>query len=303
MLVYNSNPAAIAPNQNLVLRGLRRKDLFTVVLEQFQTDTADYADILLPATTFLEHTDLYLAYGHYYLQLARAAVAPAGEARSNVEIFRALAPRMGFEESCFQDSEDEMIRALLASGHPFLDGITLERLDRERWVRLNLSAKGEPFLPFADGFATPSGKFEFGAESFDYKPPRESRLGDPALGRKYPLELISSKNDDSMSSTFGNRPGVDEQTSALWIHPEDAAPRGIRRGDRVRAFNDRGNLLLRAEITTAVRPGVARAPSVRWPKRSGEGRNANALTSDRLTDMGGGPAFYSCLIEVERCGD
>ena len=303
IVVYNSNPAAIAPNQNLVLRGLRRKDLFTVVLEQFQTDTADYADIVLPVTTFLEHTDLYLAYGHYYLQLARAAVPGAGEARSNVEIFRALAERMGFEESCFQDSEDEMIRTLLASGHPFLDGITLERLDRERWVRLNVSANGEPFLPFAEGFGTPSGKFEFGAESLDYKPPRESRLGDQALSRKYPLELISSKNDDSMNSTFGNRAGVDDQTSVLWIHPEDATLRGIAAGDPVRAFNDRGALLLRAEITTAVRPGVARAPSVRWAKRSGEGRNANALTSDRLTDMGGGPTFYSCLIEVERCGD
>ena len=124
MVVYNSNPAAIAPNQNVVLRGLRRPDLFTVVLEQFQTDTADYADILLPVTTFLEHTDLYVAYGHYHLQLARPAVPPAGETRSNVEIFRALALRMGFDDACFEDSEDDMIRALLDSDHPFLDGIT-----------------------------------------------------------------------------------------------------------------------------------------------------------------------------------
>ena len=303
MVVYNSNPAAIAPNQNLVLRGLRRTDLFTVVLEQFQTDTADYADIVLPATTFLEHTDIYLAYGHYYLQLARAAVAPAGEAQSNVEIFRALAQRMGFEETCFQDSEDDMIRGLLAGGHAFLDGITLEKLDDERWVRLNVAAKDEPFLPFAKGFATPSGKFEFGAESIEYKPPRESRWGDADLRHKYPLEMVSSKNDDSMNSTFGYRAGVDEETSALWLHPGDASSRGISAGDRIRAFNDRGSLLLRAEITTAVRPGVARAPSVRWPKRSADGRNANALTSDRLADMGGGPTFYSCLIEVERCGD
>ena len=303
MVVYNSNPAAIAPNQNLVLRGLRRTDLFTVVLEQFQTDTADYADIVLPATTFLEHTDIYLAYGHYYLQLARAAVAPAGEAKSNVEIFRALARRMGFEETCFQDSEDDMIRGLLAGGHAFLDGITLEKLDDERWVRLNVAAKDEPFLPFAKGFATPSGKFEFGAESIEYKPPRESRWGDADLRHKYPLEMVSSKNDDSMNSTFGYRAGVDEETSALWLHPGDASSRGISAGDRIRAFNDRGSLLLRAEITTAVRPGVARAPSVRWPKRSADGRNANALTSDRLADMGGGPTFYSCLIEVERCGD
>jgi anaerobic selenocysteine-containing dehydrogenase len=304
MVVYNSNPAAIAPNQNVVLRGLRRPDLFTVVLEQFQTDTADYADILLPVTTFLEHTDLYLAYGHYHLQLARPAVAPAGEARSNVEIFRALAARMGFEEACFQDSEDDMIRALLDSGHRFLDGITLERLDQEHSIRLNVSPPGEPFLPFAQGgFGTPSGKCEFGAEALEYTPPVESRLGDEALRRKYPLELISSKNDDSMNSTFGHRSAVDRDTSVLHLHPSDAAPRGIETGDRVRVFNDRGSLLLHAKIGATVSPGVARAPSTRWAKRATDGRGANALTSDRLTDMGGGPTLYSCLVEVERCGD
>ncbi len=304
MVVYNSNPAGIAPDQNRVLRGLRREDLFTVVLEQFQTDTADYADILLPATTFLEHTDLYLAYGHYHLQLARPAVAAPGEARSNVEIFRALALRMGFDDACFRDSEDDMIRTLLGSGHPFLDGITLERLDREHSVRLNISQPGEPFLPFAQGgFGTPSGKCEFGAEDLDYTPPVESRFGDAALRRKYPLELISSKNDDSMNSTFGNRAGVDEETSILHLHPADAEARAIHTGDRVRAFNDRGSLLLKAKVDGVVPAGVARAPSVRWLKRASDGRNANALTSDRLTDMGGGPTLYSCLIQVERCGD
>ncbi len=304
MVVYNSNPAAIAPNQNVVLRGLRRPDLFTVVLEQFQTDTADFADILLPVTTFLEHTDLYLAYGHYHLQLARPAVAPAGEARSNVEIFRALAARMGFEEACFQDSEDDMIRALFDSDHRFLDGITLERLDQEHSIRLNVSPPGKPFLPFAQGgFGTPSGKCEFGAEALEYTPPVESRLGDEALRSKYPLELISSKNDDSMNSTFGHRSAVDRETSVLHLHPSDAAPRGIGTGDRVRVFNDRGSLLLHAKIGAMVSPGVARSPSTRWPKRATDGRGANALTSDRLTDMGGGPTLYSCLVEVERCGD
>src|SRR5207253_2693264 len=151
LVVYNSNPAAVAPDQNAVLRGLRRDDLFTVVLEQTQTDTADYADILLPATTFLEHTDLYFAYGHYYLQLARPALPAPGEARSNVEVFRALAQRMGFEEPCFRDSEDDMIRTLLDSDHPFLRGITLEQLDREHSVRLHISQDGAPFLPFAQG--------------------------------------------------------------------------------------------------------------------------------------------------------
>ncbi len=304
IVVYNSNPAAIAPNQNLVLKGFRREDLFTVVLEHFQTDTADHADIILPATTFLEHTDLYLAYGHYHLQLARAAVDPPGEARSNVEVFRALALRMGFDDTCFRDSEDCMIRGLLGSGHPFLDGITLERLDREHSIRLNVSDAGTPFLPFAEGkFGTPSGKCEFGAEALDYRPPVESRGGDQRLRSRFPLEMISSKNDDSMNSTFGFRSDVDRQTAVLQMHPDDANARGIHTGDRVRAFNDRGSLLLVAEVDGVVPPGIVRVPSVRWNKLSPDGRNANALTSDRLTDIGGGPSFYNCLIEVQLCGD
>jgi len=304
MVVYNSNPAAVAPDQNVVLRGLRREDLFTVVLEQFQTDTADHADILLPATTFLEHTDVYFSYGHHYMPLARPALPAPGEARSNVDTFRALALRMGFDDACFRDTEDDMIRTLLGSGHPFLDGITLERLDREHFVRLNVAQDDQPFLPFAQGgFGTPSGKCEFGADSLEYTPPVESRFGDKALRGKYPLELISSKNDDSMNSTFGNRAGVDEDTSILHLHPADAGPRAIRTGDRVRVFNDRGSLLLKANVNGMVQAGVARAPSTRWLKRASDGRNVNALTSDRLADIGGGPTFYNCLVQVERCGD
>jgi len=283
---------------------MRRDDLFTVVLEQFQTDTADYADILLPSTTFLEHTDLYRAYGHYYLQLARPALEAPGEARSNVEVFRDLALRMGFDDQCFRDSEDIMMRSLLRSGHPYLDGITLERLDREHSIRLNVSEPGTPFLPFAEGgFGTASGKCEFGAEALAYAPPIESRFGNAALRDRYPLELISSKNDDSMNSTFGNRPQVDADTSLLHLSHPDALARGIQAGDRVRVFNDRGSLLLRADVDGVVQPGVVRAPSVRWNKRAEDAANVNVLTSDRLTDMGGGPTFYSCLVEVERCGD
>lgn len=301
IVVYNSNPASIAPNQNLVLRGLRREDLFTVVLEQFQNDTADFADILLPATTFLEHTDIYLSYGHYHLQMARPAIEAPGEARSNVEVFRELAHRMGFKEACFDESEDDMIRGLLGSGHPFLEGITLERLDREHSVRLNLP---EPFLPFAEGgFGTASGKLEFGAETLEFVPPVESRAGSAELRRRYPLEMVSSKNDDSMNSTFGHRDAVDRETAVVHIHRDDAAARGIHNGDRVRAFNDRGSIVLTAEVDGVVAPGVVRIPSSRWIRRAPDGRNANALTQDRLTDMGGGPTFYSCLIEVERCGD
>jgi anaerobic selenocysteine-containing dehydrogenase len=301
MVVYNSNPAAIAPDQNTVIRGLRREDLFTVVLEQFQNDTADFADILLPATTFLEHTDLYFAYGHYHLQLARPALPAPGEAKSNVEVFRLLAGRMGFTDECFRDTEDDMIRTLLDSPHPFVAGITLEELDRQGSVRLRLP---DPFQPFAaGGFGHGDGRCHFRAGTLDYTPPVESRHGDAELKAKYPLELISPKNDDSMNSTFGYRDGVDLQTAALHLNAADAGSRGIRTSDQVRVYNGRGVVVLVARVDGSVPPGVACAPASRWPKRAPGGRNANALTSPRLTDSGGGPAFYSCLVEVERIGD
>ena len=301
LVIYNSNPAAVAPDQNMVRRGLRRNDLFTVVLEQFQTDTADFADIVLPATTFLEHTDLYYAYGHYYLQLARPALEAPGEALPNTEFFRRLAAHIGFDEPCFRDTDDDMIRTLLDSRHPFIDGITLEQLDREHSVRLKI---GDPFLPFAKGgFGTPSGKCEFHAETLDYQPPVESRLGCADLAARYPLEMISPKNDDSMNSTFGYRPEVDAQTAVLTMHPVDAAPREISTGDAVRIFNDRGRCILRAEVSKTIAEGVVSAPAVRWPKLGPGGNSPNMLTSQRLTDKGGGPAFYSCLVQVEKIGD
>jgi anaerobic selenocysteine-containing dehydrogenase len=304
LVVYNSNPAAIAPNQNAVRRGLQRGDLFTVVLEQFQNDTADYADFVLPATTFLEHTDLYLAYGHYFLQLARPALAPPGETRSNVEIFRALAQRMGFDDACFADSDDDMIRTLLDSEHPFVRGITLEQLERERFVRLHVAPVGDAFLPFAHGgFGTPSGKCEFHAESIAYTPPVESRFGDQSLRARFPLEMISPKHDDSMNSTFGNRPENDAATATVHIEAADAAARGIATGDQVRVYNDRGSLLLRAQVDGVVRRGVVSIPSVRWARMAADRHTANHLTAERLTDKGGGPALYSCLVQVEKSGD
>ncbi|MBS1858773.1 MAG: molybdopterin-dependent oxidoreductase [Acidobacteria bacterium] len=304
IVVYNSNPAAIAPDQTRVQRGLSRDDLFTVVLDQFATDTADYADILLPVTTFLENTDLYTAYGHYHLQMARPAVPAPGECKSNVEIFRLLAHRMGFTDACFDESEDDMIRTLLAGGHPFLEGITLERLEREHSVRLNVSAAEEPYLPFAEGgFGTADGKCRLDFPELDFVPPVESRHGDAQLRERFPLELISPKNDNSMNSTFGHRDALDAETSTLHIAREDAAPRGIASGDQVRVFNDRGSVLLRAAVDERVRAGVVAAPSSRWARRAGDRRNINAVTSDRLTDFGGGATFYSCLVQVERSGD
>jgi anaerobic selenocysteine-containing dehydrogenase len=207
MVVYCSNPAAVAPDLSRVHAGMAREDLFTVVLEQFQTDTADFADILLPSTTFLEHTDLYGAYGHYFLQLARPALPAPGETKSNVEVFQLLAARMGLEDECLFESEDDMIRTLLASGHPHLEGITLERLDAEHYVRLNIPS---PYLPFANGgFGGPEGKAQLGTAGLAYVPPPESRLGDE--NRDYPLELISPKAHDAMNSTFSYQPALDAE--------------------------------------------------------------------------------------------
>ena len=301
LVVYNSNPASIAPDQNTVLGGLRREDLFTVVLEQFQNDTADFADILLPATTFLEHTDLYFAYGHYHLQLARQALPAPGEAKPNIEVFRLLAGRMGFADACFGETEDDMIRGLLDSPHPFVAGITLEELDRQGSVRLRLP---DPFQPFAaGGYGSKDGRCHFRAETLDFTPPVESRHGDAALRARYPIELISPKNDDSMNSTFGHRDSVDFQTAILHLNAADAGRRGIHTSDQVRVFNDRGAVVLMAKVDGTVPAGVASAPAVRWGKRSPGRRNVNAVTSQRLTDAGGGPTFYSCLVEVERIGD
>jgi anaerobic selenocysteine-containing dehydrogenase len=299
LFVYNSNPAAVAPDSHAVRRGLRREDLFTVVCEQFLTDTADYGDVVLPVTTFLENTDLYFAYGHYYMQLARPALPAPGECKSNTEIFRLLAGRMGLTDPELQASDDDLIRDALNTDHRFLQGITLARLESDGFVRLNLP---QPFLPHARGAANAAGKFDL-AVPFDYRPPHESRLGDPRLVSRYPLELVSSKAHHGLNSTFAHTPEVEEETSRLQMHVDDAAPRGIADGDPVRVFNERGGVLLQASVNGGVRPGVVYAPSVRWPKQMPNGHGINVLTSQRLTDFGGGPTFFSCLVEVERCGD
>jgi len=316
LFVYNSNPAAVCPNHNEVVRGLKRPDLFTVVHEQFLTDTTDYADIVLPATTFFEHKDLQAAYGHYYLQVSTQAIEPLGECRSNVELFSALAQRMGFEEACFRESVDSMIDRALDSPNPWLKGITRERLEREDHIRLNFSGNGakhsaetRPFLPFADGnFLTPTGKAEFYSEALKrqgldpvvaFTPPGESRHGAKAAG--FPLELLARKADNHLNSTFANIPSVRKLEPAIGMiemHATDAERRGIRNGDRVRAFNPRGEIVLRAHVNGSVPPGVV-AARLDWARFGPGGRNINVLTSEKLTDMGNAATFYSVSIEVE----
>ena len=311
LFVYNSNPAAVCPDQHRVQRGLARKDLFTVVHEQFFTDTTDFADIVLPATTFLEHKDLVSAYGHYYLQVSHPAIAPPGECKPNVELFRELALRMGFEDPCFGESVETMIDAALSSGAPQLQGITRERLERDPYLRLNLNGDGSgaPWLPFAQGFPTPSGKARIYDENLlahgidpvaAFVPPEESRH--TARAQRYPLELLARKADNFLNSTFVNHAGhqkMEPHRHTLEISKRDAEARGIDNGDRVRVFNDRGEVFLRARIDTTVQPGVVGA-RLDWSKLSENGININALTSARLTDLGAGATFYSTLVEVER---
>jgi len=316
LFVYNSNPAAVCPNHNEAIRGLQRADLFTVVHEQFFTDTTDYADMVLPATTFFEHKELQTAYGHYFLQISDQAIEPLGECRSNVDVFRALAERMGFEEECFRESVDQMIDAALDSDHPWLHGIDRERLEREGHVRLGFEKQfpvdssrfPDSFLPFAQGnFATPSGKAELYSESLkaqgldpvlNFEPPSESRHSEQA--KAFPLELLARKADNFLNSTFSNLPVIQEmeEVGLLEMNARDALERRITDGDRVRVFNRRGDILLRARVDGAVQPGVVCA-RLHWAKLSPEGRNINVLTSEKLTDLGNSATFYSVLVEVE----
>ncbi len=309
LFVYNSNPAAIAPNQNAVVRGLMRSDLFTVVHEQFFTDTTDYADVVLPATTFLEHKDFQGAYGHYFLQLSEQAIAPLGEARSNVWLFSQLGQRMGFAEACFRDGVDELIEQALRA--PAMQGITRQELEAKKSIRVRPAAKGEDagLLPFAHGvFATPSGKAEFysnalAADGLDplptFHPPDESRRG--ADSHTFPLEFLPRKADNYMNSTFANLPGHQKMESPglVFMHASDAAARQIGEAELVEIYNARGKMQLRARIDGSVPAGVV-AASLNWNKLSEGGNNVNALTSERLTDLGRGATFYSTLVEVRK---
>jgi anaerobic selenocysteine-containing dehydrogenase len=316
LFVYNSNPAAVCPNHNEVIRGLKRTDLFTVVHEQFFTDTTDYADIVLPATTFFEHKDLQKAYGHYFLQMSHQAIEPLGECRPNVEVFRALAQAMDFEDDCFNDSVEQMMDTALSSDNPWLREIDRERLEKEPHVRLNFSPQfsgdksqaSEPFLPFAHGnFATASGKAELYNESLkalgldpvaEFTPAAESRHSEHA--RTFPLELLARKSDNFLNSSFSNLPVVQEmeEIGLLEMSAGDARARGIADGDTVRAFNSRGEILLKAKVDGAVQAGVVGA-RLFWAKLTPGGKNINVLTSQKLTDLGNSATFYSVLVEVE----
>jgi anaerobic selenocysteine-containing dehydrogenase len=326
IIVYNCNPVAVCPDQSAVISGLQRGDLFTVVLEHFQTDTADYADYVLPATTQLEHWDLLRAYGHLYLSLNRPAIVPIGESLPNTEIFRRLAAAMGYTEPCFQESDEQILRTLIEKQrHPTYQGITWEKLLQDGYARLNLP---EPYLPFAQGnFPTPSGKCEFYSEKMardgydplpTYIPPKwqdtgygMQDTGDAPIAAqiqnpksKIPnpesLVCISPPAHSFLNSSFANLDRFlrREEQPVVQIHPLDAAPRRIKNGDTVRVWNDLGGLLLTAEVTEDIVLGTVLAPGIWWLKHSPDGRNINQVTPQDETDMGGSASFYDTRVWV-----
>ncbi len=294
LIVYNSDPANSAPNRELVLKGLMREDLFLVVHDIFFTDTTRFADVVLPATSQLERLDLHTSYGHYYLSLNRPAIEPLGESVSNTELFRRLARAMGFEEECFRDSDEELVDQALEGS-----GITRERLEREGWVRLNIP---RPFLPFAEGFPTPSGRLEFYShrlEKMGLDPLPDYR---PLPPSSYPLVFLTPSAHHFLNSSFG---AVDslrakEGHPHLIIHPQDAEERGIADGDLVRVWNERGECYLWARVSYETILGVVVSPSIWWGSFSPRGTGVNSTTPDMEADLGHGATFYSNHVEVEK---
>ncbi|WP_131742416.1 molybdopterin-containing oxidoreductase family protein [Actinomadura roseirufa] len=308
LFVIAANPVGSTPHQARVRAGLAREDLFTVVLEQFPTDTADYADIVLPATAQHEHADLHEGYGHLYLTWNEPAVAPPGECLPTSETFRRLARRMGLDEPSLYDSDERLAEQLLASDHPWMAGITLDRLRKEGFVRMSVPA---PFLPYADGFPTPSGRLEFlsegaaeaGADPLaGYTPPAE--VTDAARAARYPLALVSAASHEFLNTTFSNNPELRRRSGGptVRVHPDDAERFGLRDGQRVRVANDRGAFEATLRVTDQVRTGVAATSKGHWPKLSG-GANANAVVDERDTDLGAGPVFHDTRVEITAIPD
>lgn len=296
VVVYNSNPVAVAPESAKVVAGFAREDLFTVVLEHFQTDTADYADYVLPATTQLEHWDVHLSYGHTDVMLNRPAIAPVGQAWPNTQVFRALAQRMGFGEPCFRDEDQDLCRQAFGG-----------RVDYQQLLDQGFAPLGVPDAPFANGgFPTPSGRCEFFSErlarqGLDGLPDHLPNYEAPGPAARYPLAMISPPARNFLNSTFVNVQSLRdiEGEPLLEIHAADAAARGVADGSVVRVFNDRGEYLCKARVSERARPGVVHGLGIWWRKMGLAGTNVNQLTSQRLTDLGRGPVFYDCLVDVQ----
>ncbi|HEY0545517.1 MAG TPA: molybdopterin-dependent oxidoreductase [Pyrinomonadaceae bacterium] len=308
LFIYGSNPLASVPHQNKIRRGLSRPDLFTVVVEHFLTDTAEFADIILPATMQFEHADLLIAYGHLYVLWNEPAVAPPGECLPSTEIFRRLARKMRLDIPCLYDSDEEIARQVLDTGHPSLEGITLEALKEKGSMRLNLP---DPFVPFAHGFPTPSGRLEFVSERMaetgldpvaGYTPPYETVQRDTPLARQYPLSLIAAADHYFLNSLFANVPAQMKRSGqpTIRLHPDDAATRRLETGDAARVFNCRGSFTATVEITDRVRKGVVASTKGRWPRHTEDNATVNATVDERDSDMGGGAVYHDNRVEVEK---
>ncbi|HEY7541831.1 MAG TPA: molybdopterin-dependent oxidoreductase [Methylomirabilota bacterium] len=307
LYVYSSNPAAVCPDQTRVLRGLAREDLFTVVHEQVMTDTAHYADIVLPATTSMEHLDLYRSFGQLTVQLARPVLPPQGQAKSNWEAIGLLARAMGVAEAHYAKGDEGLIREFLAKGDPSVRGITWEQLVREGWARIELP---RPYMPFADGAPTPSGKVEFystwlerqGLPALPTYVPLAEGPDNRELSARFPLQCIVPPNRFFLNSSFSQSELLRRRqgSATAMIAAADASARGIRDGDDVRVESPRGAARFTARITDATRPGVVVIEGIWWHRFSLGGLGVNALTSDRVADLGGGPAFHSNLVQVSR---
>jgi anaerobic selenocysteine-containing dehydrogenase len=297
LIVYNSNPVAVAPESKKVVAGFARDDLFTVVLEHFMTDTADHADYVLPATTQLEHLDVHGTYGHTDVMWNEPAIAPIGEAKPNAQIFRELAARMGFTDPCFQDDDESLARQAFDWE---AIGTSFEVLRERGWASLPI-----PDAPFASGgFATESGKATIdvcGLGVPEHVPNYESVLSSPELAARFPLAMISPPARHFLNSSFVNVKSLRtiEGEPLLEMHADDAAPRGITSGAMVRVFNQRGEYRCRCDVSPRARPGVVNGLGVWWRKLGADGTNVNELTSQRLTDIGRAPTFYDCLVEVQ----
>ncbi|WP_134701721.1 molybdopterin-dependent oxidoreductase [Ammoniphilus sp. YIM 78166] len=307
LFVYNSNPVVVAPDANEVINGLLREDLFTVVHDLFLTDTAKYADLVLPATSSFENTDLYKSYWHPYIQLQEPVIPVLGESKSNFELFKRLAQAMGFEDSPFQDTEEDLIQQALDNpANPYLQGITLEGLKEKGWMKLALGQE----KPYLKRLPTPSGRIELFSERLklegkpalpEYIPLEEGYDGESlSSAESFPLMLITPPNHNYLNSTFANVEKLQnmEKMPTLQMHPEDAAHRGIKTGDQIKVWNARGECQLSAWVTEAMLPGVVVSQGLWWEGPSGS-QLINKLTSNRLADMGGGATFFSTTVQVE----
>ena len=295
LVCWNSNPASIAPDQARVLAGLGRDDLFTVVLEQFMTDTALHADVVLPATTQLEHEDVVFSWGHHYLTWSEAAIPPRGEALPNTEVFRRLAGRLGLDDPAFGESDRELIDSMLAASPPVAD--RADELRERGWIKIDL---GKGSVPHADGgFGTMTGRAQLHAR---YEPPAE--VADAELAERYPLALVTPKTHLFLNSTFANqaRQHSAQPEPPLFVHPDDAAARGIADGALVRVWNDRGEFTCAAHVSDDARPGVLVAPMGWWNRDYARGSSSQATTSQRLTKLGNAPTFNDNRVELEAAG-